>query len=86
VTVNLRRLSVDWRDYSQAANPPLLHRKEEFLAEDAPRRELYARLTRSELKAGLYRTPEKIGTQHGWNEVLSAAGKVVVGHCLKPAP
>lgn len=32
VVVNLRKLTVDWRDYSRSDNPPLLHRKEEFLA------------------------------------------------------
>jgi DNA phosphorothioation-associated putative methyltransferase len=31
ITVNLRKLTVDWRDFSRSDNPPLLHRKEEFL-------------------------------------------------------
>ena len=33
VTVNLKKLTVDWRDYSRSDNPPLLHRKEEFLGQ-----------------------------------------------------
>ena len=42
ITVNLKKLSVDWRDYSRSDNPPLLHRKEEFVGRDDPRRALYA--------------------------------------------
>ena len=45
ITVNLRKLSVDWRDYSRSDNPPLLHRKEEFLGDEHPKRDPFARLT-----------------------------------------
>lgn len=82
ITVNLRRLSVDWRDYSRSANPPLLHRKEEFVAPDHPKRSLYERLTRAETKAGLYDHPERIGTLNGWQAVLNAAGMSLRGHRL----
>jgi DNA phosphorothioation-associated putative methyltransferase len=83
ITVNLRRLTVDWRDYSRSDNPPLLHRKEEFIAPDDPRRSIYSRLTRSEQKAGLYQRPEKIGTLNGWNAALADARIIVVGHRLR---
>ena len=82
LTVNLSRLSVDWRDYRRSENPPLLHRKEEFLAKDDARRELYARLTRSEVRAGLYAHPEQIGTLRGWTSTLASAGVRVRGHRL----
>lgn len=82
ITVNLRRLSVDWRDYSKSDNPPLLHRKEEFLGSDHPRRALYARLTRAEMRAGLYEHPERIGTLAGWQATLGGAGVRLRGHRL----
>ncbi|RIU26223.1 DNA phosphorothioation-associated putative methyltransferase [Mycobacteroides abscessus] len=82
ITVNLRRLSVDWRDYSRSANPPLLHRKEEFVAPDHPKRMLYERLTRAEMKAGLYDHPGHIGTLKGWIATLDAAGVSLRGHRL----
>lgn len=82
VTVNLARLSVDFRDYSKSENPPLLHRKEEFVAEDHPKRQLWERLTRSEIRAGLYEHPERIGTLRGWEASLEACGVVVRGHRL----
>jgi DNA phosphorothioation-associated putative methyltransferase len=82
ITVNLRKLKVDWRDYRRSENPPLLHRKEEFLGLDDPRRDLYAKLTRSEMRAGLYEHPERIGTLKGWNTVLEEAGVDLRGHRL----
>jgi DNA phosphorothioation-associated putative methyltransferase len=82
VTVNLRKLTVDWRDYSQSDNPPLLHRKEEFLSSQDPRRALYERLTRAEYRAGLYDHPERIGTSKGWQAMLSAASVTIRGHRL----
>ncbi|MEQ6900784.1 DNA phosphorothioation-associated putative methyltransferase [Nocardioides sp. YIM 152588] len=85
ITVNLRKLTVDWRDYSQSDNPPLLHRKEEFVGAEHPRRQLYERLTRSEIRANLYAHPERIGTQKGWQSTLEAAGVHLQGHRLKRA-
>ncbi|WP_377639272.1 DNA phosphorothioation-associated putative methyltransferase [Oryzobacter terrae] len=82
ITVNLRKLTVEWRDYSRSENPPLLHRKEEFLGGDDPRRPLYERLTRSEMRAGLYENPERIGTLNGWQATLAAAGVALRGHRL----
>lgn len=80
VIVNLRRLTVVWRDYRQSANPPVLHRKEEFLGADDERRERYSRLTRSEQRAGLYERPDLIGTLHGWSGVLARNGVEIRGH------
>lgn len=82
ITVNLRKLSVGWRDYSGSESPPLLHRKEEFLGADDPRRSLYERLTKSEMKAGLYEHPERIGTLRGWQATLEGAGVRLRGHRL----
>jgi DNA phosphorothioation-associated putative methyltransferase len=82
VTVNLKRLTVDWRDYSRSTNPPLLHRKEEFVLADDPRAGLYRRLTKSEREAGLYDHPERIGTLQGWREELERCGRSVRGHRL----
>ncbi|WP_286187038.1 DNA phosphorothioation-associated putative methyltransferase [Arthrobacter sp. AK04] len=81
-TVNLRKLTVEFRDYSRSENPPLLHRKEEFLAPDDTNRIRYERLTRAEMKAGLYDHPERIGTLKGWMETLEAARVKVQGHRL----
>lgn len=86
VTVNLRRLSVDWRDYSRSENPPLLHRKEEFLGIGDPKRSLYERLTRAEMRAGLYEHPERIGTLQGWRATLANSGVKLRGHRIIHQP
>lgn len=82
ITVNLKKLTVDWRDYRRSDNPPLLHRKEEFIGGDDPRRALYCRLTRAEHRAGLYEHPERIGTWQGWQATLAAAEVAIRGHRL----
>ncbi|WP_232065329.1 DNA phosphorothioation-associated putative methyltransferase [Mycobacterium shinjukuense] len=82
LTVNLRKLTVEWRDYSRSDNPPLLHRKEEFLGADDPKRPLYERLTRAETRAGLYESPERIGTLKGWQATLAKSGVRLRGHRL----
>jgi len=83
ITVNLKALTVDWRDYSKSDNPPLLHRKEEFLGSDDSRRRLYSRLTRAETRAQLYKHPERIGTLQGWIATLSQANMRLKGHRLE---
>jgi DNA phosphorothioation-associated putative methyltransferase len=85
VTVNLRKLTVDWRDYSKTDNPPVIHRKEEFVAADHPRRALWEKLTRTEVRAGLYAHPERIGTLQGWHATMEATGVAVRGHRLTRA-
>lgn len=82
LTVNLRRMTIDLRDFGRSDNPPLLHRKEEFLGVDHPRREVYAKLTRAEIRAGLYEQPQHIGTLNGWQTTLAAAGFRLWGHRL----
>lgn len=80
VTVNLKRLTVNLRNYTDAVNPPLLHRKEEFVSPDYPGSEKFARLTRAEQRMGLYEHPEKIGFQAGWRDTLKNAGVEIRGH------
>lgn len=69
VTVNLRTRTVDLRDYRRPLNPPLLHRTEEFLAPNDPRRDYLSQVTSAEIEAGLYQQPERIGTLTGWQQV-----------------
>lgn len=46
-TVTLRTFGLRVRRYTPYRNPPILHRKEAFLAADHPLREKLARLTRA---------------------------------------
>lgn len=46
--VNLRTRQIDSNDYAQSTNPPVLHRKETFLAVDHPLHDKFARLMQRE--------------------------------------
>ena len=70
------------RDYEDSANPPVLHRKEEFVPKDYPGREKFARLTRQEESRGLYVNPSGIGTRDGWSAVVERSGFELRGHRL----
>jgi DNA phosphorothioation-associated putative methyltransferase len=72
--VKLGGLSISYRNYEKYTNPPILHRKEEMLGEDDPRRERFCRLTKQEERWGLYEDPQRIGSQRGWDAVLAENG------------
>lgn len=80
--VRLAALHVGVRDYSATENPPILHRKEAFLAPDHPLRERFARLTAQEERWGLLDEVRTIGTRDGWQERLEASGAALKGHRL----
>jgi DNA phosphorothioation-associated putative methyltransferase len=80
VTVPLQTFRLDIRDYLASTNPPVLHRKEEFVADDHPSSEKFRRLTLQEERFGLYRDPARIGTRAGWDDALARAGVSIRGH------
>jgi hypothetical protein len=61
-------------DYGSNPNPSILHRKEAFLREDHPNRELFAALTQAEEAAGLYSESATIGFKLNWEQVLASKG------------
>ena len=80
--VKLGAREISYRSYAESANPPILHRKEEFLRSEDPRRDGFAKLTNQEEKWGLYEEPERIGTVNGWSEVLTEKNAVFRGRRL----
>jgi DNA phosphorothioation-associated putative methyltransferase len=79
VTVNLARLTVERRSY-EGPNPPILHRKEEMVADDHAPRGMWERMTQAEERAGLFDQPERIGLLQGWQSVLAEKGVRLYGH------
>ena len=82
MTVHLQTFRVRGRGYTASRNPPILHRKETFVASDYPHHGKFARLTRQEESKGLYDAPAHIGTRLGWEKLLSAKGLSLRGHRL----
>ena len=80
VKLSLRTREIDCLEYAASANPPILHRKETFLAGDHPLYAKFARLTQQEEKHGLLDDTATIGTRDGWNARLGAAGLSLRGH------
>jgi DNA phosphorothioation-associated putative methyltransferase len=81
--VDLQTFRLQVLDYAQSQNPPILHRKEEMVGPDHPRRETFARLTAQEERWQLYDgSTGAIGTRQGWERRLEAAGVRLQGHRL----
>jgi DNA phosphorothioation-associated putative methyltransferase len=81
--VHLQTFRVKYREYTGSDNPPILHRKEEFVAEDHPLRDGFAELTRQEEAAGLYESPSTIGTRSGWERVLKENRVLIEGRAVR---
>ena len=86
VRVDLRSLHLKYRDFTETPDPPILHRKEEFVPADHPRRDLFAALTAAEEGAGLYSSPENIGSRERWRTTLRERKVRLLGHELLPDP
>ncbi len=81
VIARLGKLDVTFRDFRDSANPPILHRKEAFVAEDYPERPKFERLTAQEERAGVL-SVASIGMRDGWSAALAAASVTTRGHRL----
>jgi DNA phosphorothioation-associated putative methyltransferase len=82
--VDLRSFHLKHRDFTESANPPILHRKEEFVPEGFPDRDVFAALTKVEEEAGLYNNTELIGNREGWLAVCRSRCVRIAGHVLVP--
>jgi DNA phosphorothioation-associated putative methyltransferase len=69
-------------DYRARANPPILHRKETFLAPEHPLFAKFSKLTRQEEKAGLLKETARIGFRLNWERLLLQKGLEIKGHRL----
>jgi len=74
VTIDLDKQTVKVRSYAGTDNPPILHRKEEFVALNFPLRDEFTTITHLEEDKGLYakETLHTIGTRKGWETVCAA--------------
>jgi DNA phosphorothioation-associated putative methyltransferase len=82
IRVNLQSREVNHRDYGDAGNPFILHRKETFVTSDYPHYQQFAALTRQEEALGLLDNPRAIGTRSAWEERLAQFKVAFQGHTL----
>ena len=71
-TVNLANQTFQFHGFAKRANRPILHRKETFISQLDPKFSKFAKLSSEEEKYGLFREPSTIGTEQGWNNLLTA--------------
>ncbi len=84
--VDLSTGEVSQQDYSTRPNPPILHRKETFVAPDYPHFETFQALTQAEERHGLLKDSHHIGTQQGWQTRLQQHGIHIQNHQLSHSP
>ena len=80
VKVSLRTLGIDFFDYSNWQDPPLLFRKEQFLHADHPLHEKFSRLTHQEERRGLLHEIDDSAPATQWQIRLAESGYVLRGH------
>jgi DNA phosphorothioation-associated putative methyltransferase len=81
VRVYLPRAEYTIRNYSDSANPPLLHRKDLLVDALHPLYPEFRDLSEEEERLGLLRSAT-IGTRAGWSAVLAANGVAINDHRL----
>ena len=79
--INLRDFSVGYQDYSHLPNPPILVRKEAFVAVSYPHYQKFAKLSRQEEKLGIL---DKWGgfKYREWVQCLEENCVIIKGHRL----
>jgi DNA phosphorothioation-associated putative methyltransferase len=80
LVVPLQTFRIRYLEYTDSPNPPILHRKEEFLQLDHPLKVKFAKFSRQEESYGLYEKTSSIGTRIGWQEVLESKRVRLIGH------
>jgi 2-polyprenyl-3-methyl-5-hydroxy-6-metoxy-1,4-benzoquinol methylase len=79
-TADLPRLRVEHHVFRDSTNPPILHRKDAFVASDYPGRSRFSRLTQQEERSGLLEAPLPIGRRQQWEAWLEAHDVEIRGH------
>jgi DNA phosphorothioation-associated putative methyltransferase len=82
VDVPTERLT--YRTYSDSLNPPILHRTELLVPEDAPARATFQALTAQCEQLGLFDNPTIIAFRRQWYELIQQKGYQLDGSELRP--
>lgn len=77
-TIDLCSKSKKEMDYTEADNPPILHRKELFVHPDHPEYEAFKNITQEGELVGLYENPRRIGFRESWQRLIEQSGYMLV--------
>lgn len=73
-TIDLNKLTLRPASYAESKNPPILHRKETFLAPDDPRIDPFSQFTKEGEEIGLYENSRSIGFRNNWLRLIRSKG------------
>lgn len=74
VTIDVENQTSTKSSYTNSDNPPILHRKETFVTNDYPHRQLFKDITSEGEKIGLYEKPRTIGFKRNWDRIIKSKG------------
>ena len=77
-TIDLEKNSARTSGYVKSDNPPILHRKENFLKSDHPSVPIFQEITKEGEAAGLYQNTRTIGFKKSWERLIGRKGLVLV--------
>ncbi|WP_438863894.1 DNA phosphorothioation-associated putative methyltransferase [Neptunicella sp.] len=78
VNIDLAKLKHRVTDYTDADNPPILHRKETMIPEDHESFEDFKMITEEGEAAGLYENSRMIGFKNSWERLIARNGYELV--------
>jgi len=84
-TIDISKLTVREASYEKSVNPPILHRRETFVAPDHPQKDFFIQFTKEGEAIGLYENTRVIGFKQSWERLINRKGYYLdcQGH-LKP--
>ncbi len=82
-TVDLHKGTFRVSNYNNSDNPPILHRKELFLAPNHPSISKFKEITKEGEEAGLYKNTKIIGFKQSWERLINRKGYSLVNGRLK---
>ena len=73
-TIDLTKVTVRKANYNKSENPPILHRRETFLAPDHPQKDFFKSFTEEGEVIGLYENARTIGFKQNWERLIKRKG------------
>lgn len=73
-TIDLSKLSVREANYTKSENPPILHRRETFVAPGHPQIDFFKTYTKEGEDIGLYENTRIIGFKQSWERLIKRKG------------
>ncbi len=82
--IDLVNAYVEKRNYTNSHNPPILHRKEQFISATHPRQPEFIALTKTAEQLGLFDNTLRIGFKNAWEALISERGFQLIGNDFVP--